>query len=89
MHATLPRLSILEMKVSLPGDETVFEAVDSGSYVSITSKGDLCPNSSLADVVQDLMAAGPESSRLSHFSAFSLFLVVIGKWHLVLQLSGI
>jgi hypothetical protein len=79
VHAALPRLSVLEMKVSLPGDETLFEAADGESYVVISSKENSCPNLSLASVVQDLMAVGPENLRLCHLSAFPLFLVIIGK----------
>lgn len=80
-HATLPRLSVLEMKASLPGDETLFEAADDKFYVAIFSKGQVKPNLSLASVVQDLMAIGSDSSRLSHLSAFPLFLVIMGKYH--------
>lgn len=79
VHATIPRLSVLEMKVSLPGDEIVFEAMDGKSYVAISSGESLHPNLSLFSVVQELMAADPEISRLSHLSAFPLFLVVIGE----------
>ena len=67
------------MKVSLPGDEIVFEAVDGGSYVATSSREILRPNLSLFSVVQELMAADTESSRLSHLSAFPLFLVIIGE----------
>jgi hypothetical protein len=67
------------MRVPLPGDEIVFEAVDGEYHVAISSGESLRPNLSLFSVVQELMAADPESSRLSHLSAFPLFLVVIGE----------
>jgi hypothetical protein len=67
------------MKVPLPGDEIVFEAVNGESYVAISSGESLRPNLSLFSVVQELMTADPESSRLSRLSAFPLFLVVIGE----------
>jgi hypothetical protein len=78
------------MKASLPGDETVYEALDGEAYVAISSRVNMRSNMSLVNVVQDLMAINPETSRLSHLSAFPSFLVILGKcvcataiWHAI------
>ena len=68
------------MKVSLPGDEFLFEAADGGSYVTILSRENPRPNLSLFSVIQELMAANTKYSRLSHLSAFPLFSVVMCKY---------